>query len=338
MKSLPEEKATPDPQQAAVRGKTEAAAGKYARLGYKRLILDYHYSEFVPHTLANANSKEIVDAMAYLGVDSLLLYAKDCWGIVYHDTRISHKHANVRCDLFGEVSRGLLKRGIRTIGYFQVGWEELTARAHPEWRVVNASGGPVRDGGTDPTAGKWTWLCLNTPYREYALAQIQELIANYDMEALFLDCILYWPGASNCYCDCCQELWRGQYGAEIPKPFSPEDTARYMDFFARNTERFYAQVKDIIKAAGKDIWLTHNPEAASFVQPPTMAFSMVWTTMWSWRSTHSDATSSVRAISPSCSGRGSAEGKSNSSATGTTAYGISRSSPPSPCNGRRPQA
>lgn len=79
---------------------------KYSVLGYKRLILDYHFSEFNPDTLINANAREIVDAMVSLGVDSLLLYAKDHWGNIYHHTETGHRHRNVQFDLFGQVLSG----------------------------------------------------------------------------------------------------------------------------------------------------------------------------------------------------------------------------------------
>lgn len=231
---------------------------KYARLGYKRVILDYHYSEFVPETLVDADPKAIVDAMAYLGLDSLLLYAKDQWGNVYHDTKISHRHKNVPYDLFGQVSKGLKEKGIETIAYFTVNWDEGAARAHPEWKVMDAHGGRVLDGGGEPTAARWAFLCLNTPYREYAIEQVRELVDNYDIAALFLDIILYWPGANECYCPCCQQRWREQYGSDIPKVFTPETQARYLDFITETLRGFHLQVKDIIEASGKDIWTTHN--------------------------------------------------------------------------------
>lgn len=231
---------------------------KYARLGYKRLILDYHYSEYVPHTLEKADPQEIVDAMDYLGIDSLLLYAKDQWGNVYHRTKISHQHKNVPYDLFGQVSQGLKQKGIETISYFTVCWDEGAARAHPEWKVVSRTGGPVLDGGDDPVAARWAFLCLNTPYREYVLTQARELVENYDMGALFLDIILYWPGANDCYCPYCQEKWRAKYGQDIPISFTPEDTARYVDFMTETLAGFCIQVSDIIKSSRKDIWLTHN--------------------------------------------------------------------------------
>ncbi|NKQ36594.1 MAG: hypothetical protein HF973_13395, partial [Chloroflexi bacterium] len=49
-------------------------------LGYKRLIIDYHFSDFVPGTLAQADAAGTVAACLETGADSVLVYAKDHWG------------------------------------------------------------------------------------------------------------------------------------------------------------------------------------------------------------------------------------------------------------------
>lgn len=238
---------------------TDRPEAKYDRLGYKRLILDYHYSEFVPYTLENANADDIINAMDYLGIDSLLLYAKDQWGNVYHKTESGHNHMNVPFDLFGQVSRGLKAKGIETIAYLTVNWDEGAARAHPEWQVADANGRvPRMQYEPEDTGAKWAFLCLNTGYRGHVLAQVRELVENYDMAALFLDILLYQPGACDCYCPACQAKWRERYGGEIPRSFTAHDRARYLDMITDTFDAFYREVKAIIEATGKDIWTTHN--------------------------------------------------------------------------------
>src|SRR5262245_13951214 len=85
----------------------------HSLLGYKRMILDYHFSEHNPTTLKNANGARIVEAMKKLGIDSLLLYAKDHWGNCYYATREFKRHRNVPQDLFGEVLEGCHKSNIK---------------------------------------------------------------------------------------------------------------------------------------------------------------------------------------------------------------------------------
>lgn len=49
----------------------EHMGNTYPLLGYKRLILDYHFSEFNPLTLKKANAQEIAEAMVNLGNQAL---------------------------------------------------------------------------------------------------------------------------------------------------------------------------------------------------------------------------------------------------------------------------
>ena len=248
---------------------TRAEGNTYPILGYKRMILDYHFSEFNPITLKNANAKEIVDAMAGLGIDSLLLYSKDHWGNVYHKSTFSHRHRNVPQDLFGEVLAGLKQHGIRVIAYTTVCWDEDSARKHPDWCMVTAAGTPARlvfpREGPD-TYAKWTALCLSTPYRDYFLRQMDELIANYDFDALFLDIVF----AMGCYCPYCQRLWKQKYGEEIPRPLKtegsffgmpalkPADLTRMIAFGHDNVASFIGQVRQIERKYHKSFMLTHN--------------------------------------------------------------------------------
>jgi len=233
-------------------------AMKYGTLGYKRLILDYHFSEFNPVTLENANAAEIVDAMKRLGVDSLLLYAKDHWGNIYHATNRGHMHRNVQFDLFGQVLEGLKEAGIRTIAYTTVCWDELAAREHPEWRVLDADGKPMRLGTDEDTHAKWTLLCVNSGYREYFLEQVREMAEKYEFAALFLDILMYWNGETTCYCANCRQAWQERYGGDIPRELGPEDAARYLDLVTDLQRDFYRAVRETVRAAGRDVLFTHN--------------------------------------------------------------------------------
>lgn len=231
---------------------------KYDTLGYKRLILDYHFSEFNPVTLENADADEIVEAMKRLKIDSLLLYAKDHWGNIYHETDRGHMHRNVQFDLFGRVLEGLKEAGIETIAYTTVCWDEQAAREHPEWCARDADGKPMRLGSDEDTHAKWTLLCVNTGYRGYFLEQVRELAEKYDFAALFLDILMYWSGETTCYCANCRRLWKERHGGAIPREPGREDAARYLDMVTDLQRDFYRAVRETVRAAGRDVLFTHN--------------------------------------------------------------------------------
>ncbi len=228
----------------------------YDLLGYKRLIVDYHFSDFVPGTLAQANAGDYVAAAADLGVDSVLVYAKDHWGHCYYATPTYPRHPNVPQDLFGQVLDGLRQRGMTGYAYFSVGWDEHAVRSHPEWAMRDAAGAPIRRGAPadDRITGRWTYLCINSPYREYALHQIREIVAGYDFPALFLDILFLNPARQVCHCAACQALWACAHAEPLPTTFTPA----YIQFAIAALGRFHRDAKAVIAAAGKTVQTTHN--------------------------------------------------------------------------------
>ena len=84
------------------------------KLGYKRIILDYHFSAFLPQTLTRVDPEDYVRQMKAAGVEAFLVYAKDHWGNVYHKTSISPRHPNAPADLFGTLLKLCRREGIRT--------------------------------------------------------------------------------------------------------------------------------------------------------------------------------------------------------------------------------
>ena len=228
----------------------------YDLLGYKRLIVDYHFSDFVPGTLAQANAGDYVAAAAALGVDSVLVYAKDHWGHCYYATPTYPRHPNVPQDLFGQVLDGLRPRGMTGYAYFSVGWDEHAVRSHPEWAMRDAWGMPLRRGAPDDDhiTGRWTYLCINSPYRDYALNQIREIVAGYDFPALFLDILFLNPARQVCHCAHCQARWGRDHTEPLPTSFTPA----YVQFAVAALGRFHRDAKAVIATAGKAIQTTHN--------------------------------------------------------------------------------
>lgn len=238
--------------------RSQPEGSTYILEGYKRMILDYHFSEFNPTTLENANATAIVDTMTKLKIDSMLLYAKDHWGNCYFATKKFKRHRNVSQDLFGEVLDGLHQNNIKVTAYYSVGWDEYASRHNPDWILRDKEGKPcqLEYYKTHPYYARWTFLCINSPYRDYSLAELKEVISRYNFEALFLDIFGRFPW---CYCRYCKALWRKRYGDEIPQEITPLQIARLLDFQKNVTfRRYYEAVHRILKANHKLIPTTHN--------------------------------------------------------------------------------
>ncbi len=230
----------------------------YDRLGYKRLIVDYHFSAFVPGTLSKASAGDYVAACASTGADAVLIYAKDHWGHCYYATDTFPRHPNVPQDLFGEVLTGLKARGLTGYAYFSVGWDEQAARANPDWAMRGADGRPLRRRApaADQVTGRWTYLCVNSPYRDYALAQIAEILQGYPFPALFLDILFLNTSGHVCHCEHCRARWALEHTEALPSAFTPA----YLDFAIETLGRFQRDVKRLAARTGRkaQIEITHN--------------------------------------------------------------------------------
>ena len=244
------------------------------RLGYKRIILDYHFSEFLPETLSAVDPREYVERMKDAGIEAFLVYAKDHWGNVYHRTSVSHQHRNAPEDLFGDLLRLCRENGIAPYAYTTVLWDEHSARGHPEWLAVDPEGNPVTQGSV------WHTLCVNTPYRDFFYRQLDELAANYDFDVLFVDILFYFANGIHCYCDACRPLWREMYGSEMPAPMTPADRLRYTRFRDAFYRDFYAGIRRILALHGKeDCLVTHNhggtdPSLPTYIGKETEPFGL----------------------------------------------------------------
>jgi len=224
-------------------------------LGYKWVILDYHFSEYPHNVLVNAdsNAEAYVKAAIDAGVDIYNVYAKDHWGNVYYDSKFGHKHKNVKSDLLGRILKEAKKRGLKTAVFFSVCWDEYNSRLNPDWVALDEEGKPRR---WYPTG--WTFLCINSPYRDYTFNQMNELVQNYDFDAIFLDDFNNQLGVNTpCYCRHCQKLWKAEYGYDLPKNLVGIEKAKYLDFRDTFFRRYLNEISSVIKSSGKNIQFSH---------------------------------------------------------------------------------
>ena len=224
------------------------------RMGYKRLCLDFHFSEYPDGVLSKADAKNYIGTLKKNGGEAVLAFVRDHWGNHYYNTTKYHRHPKVNHDLFGEVVAEADKQGIDVIAYLSIGWNEFAARAHPDWHMVSSSG------VTNHHAGNWTTLCVNTPYGQQTLEQMSELCGKYRFKGIWIDIVQYsFSTNAPCYCAGCQKLWReAGYGDSIPNPLDGEVRARYLDFRDVFLRRYVEAARNAVKAAQPDVLFTHN--------------------------------------------------------------------------------
>src|SRR6202043_3552912 len=87
-------------------------------------------------------------------------------------------------------------------------YDDWAFKFHPDWRCAPEGGdAPIR-------SSRHAYVCPNTPYREYTVAALRELVGNYDFEGIFID-MTFW--GTICYCPYCVARFWKEEKAEPPR-------------------------------------------------------------------------------------------------------------------------
>lgn len=241
-----------------------AAAGKkgqtYSQLGYKIYILDFQNSDLDPDTLKNADAEKLGEAMAEMGIDSALVYANNVFGLTFFNSQYAPKLKNAPDDFLGQWLEACRKHKIKTVMYHAVYWQEWLAVQHPEWALQDASGKPVRFtvGTPENPEAVVTYLCLNSPFREYYMKQVKEIADRYTFDSWFVD-EYFFVKYMVCYNPHCVAKWRARTGLDLPNPVPDELYPRYLDFMADTYNSFQREIIEVLHASGhQNVVVTHN--------------------------------------------------------------------------------
>jgi hypothetical protein len=162
-------------------------------------------------------------------------------------------------DYFGEQVAACRKRGIRVMAYYSLSLDSLVGSEHPEWRIRDLSG---RVPPVDyRNFSHYHWLCLNSPYGEFAVNQLEEVVRNYEVEGAWID-ILYLPGHRSelqeevCFCDHCHRQYDEWFHGE--HLVDAAGTPRHDQFRALTYRHFLARLKTMLMAQERPLLLTFN--------------------------------------------------------------------------------
>ncbi|MCL6457072.1 MAG: beta-galactosidase trimerization domain-containing protein [Gorillibacterium sp.] len=195
---------------------------------FRQVHLDFHTSEHIPAIGAQFDKVQFQSMLKLGHVDSITIFSKCHHGWSYHPTSVSVQHPNLTFDLLGAQIEAAHEIDVKTPVYISAGLDEKLARLHPEWliRKPNEETVWVRD---FLTAG-YHEFCFNSPYLDVLVAQIEEVVQNYDADGIFLDIV----GIRECYCQNCIRSAR-------ERGINPLDKAEmyvlWEETYARYTER-----------------------------------------------------------------------------------------------------
>lgn len=167
---------------------------------FRQVNLDFHTSEKIHNIGVNFNKIKFQEALKRGHIDSVTLFSKCHHGWAYHPSNANQIHPHLNFDLLGAQIEAAHEIGVKTPVYISAGFDEKIALVHPEWLVRNKNESTIWT--PDFTEAGYHKFCMNSPYLDYLISQIEEVCRNYDADGIFLDIVCVQP----CYChNCIQE-------------------------------------------------------------------------------------------------------------------------------------
>lgn len=160
---------------------------------FRQIHLDFHTSEKIPGVGSRFDKSQFQDALRRGHVDSVTVFSKCHHGWAYHPSVANEMHPTLKFDLLGAEIEAAHEIGVKTPVYISAGFDEKMARRHPEWLRRK------KDDQIDWTIPGYHEFCMNSPYLDYLVAQVEEVVQNYYCDGIFLDIV----GVRVCYCQNC---------------------------------------------------------------------------------------------------------------------------------------
>ncbi len=211
----------------------------------KRAIhLDFHTMPGIYNFNENWDAKAFAKILKDAKVKYINAFAKCNLGFAYYPTEIGIPYPGMKGDMFGDLLRECHRNDIGVSAYLNVGLDHEHARKHRDWCILNKDGQVIYG---DKTANFFRNMCYNTGYRDYIIGMIREVLDNYDVDGIFLDCMLPRP----CYGDECLE-------AIAAKGLDPLDDANVIAYSKETLINFSREVKKLV-GDGKYLCLNGMP-------------------------------------------------------------------------------
>ena len=158
------------------------------RLRMRQVHLDFHTPGSIPDVGEDFDPEAFAATAKAAHVDSMTVFSRCHHGYSYHPTDVGTMHPGLSFDLLGAQIDALHKAGIRAPVYMTVGWDELSADAHPDWLQVDRQGQVAYQRPSDRSS--WRFLDFASPYVDYVLACTEEVLQRYGpVDGLFFDII-----------------------------------------------------------------------------------------------------------------------------------------------------
>lgn len=156
---------------------------------------------------------------------------------------------------WGSYSEKIREAGIISFPIAASGWS-IPESKKPEWSFRKNDGSP-----------KGNFVCWNSPFKDYVVDQMEELVRNQPVDGFMLDA-LWWGTMGTdrtdwCCCLFCERAYKEKFGTEMPKlidwdSMDPSLIKRCIEWRRDSLEEVSTRIRDRVKAIRPDIVLNFH--------------------------------------------------------------------------------
>ncbi len=212
-------------------------------LRYRQIHLDFHTSEAIDGIGERFNKEQFQAALKAAHVDSITVFSKCHHGWAYHPSKANVMHPGLKFDLLGAQLEACKEIDVKAPVYISGGYDQKYAVEHPGYvRKLTPDAG--HDFLNQPG---YKLLCFSTPYLDYLIAQVEEVMELYNPCGIFIDIV----APRICYCQACLKSMR-ELGLD---PHNPADVKKHGDIVYIN---YCKRVEEAVRKYNPDTTIFHN--------------------------------------------------------------------------------
>ncbi|MFQ6079738.1 MAG: alpha-L-fucosidase, partial [Thermodesulfobacteriota bacterium] len=217
------------------------------------------------------NAESTVQAFKDAGATGIAFYDKWHDGLIPHATRLTG--FKTERDLVGDTIRAAKKCNMASVVVYSVGLDYNPQRRFLEWSCRDSEGNPL--GLAFPS----DWKSFHSPYRQYVIDQLVEIVREYGpLEGLFLDlfiqpspyeplCRIIRPRPRVSHDAYTREAFRVRFG----KPLEQATSEEIQDFVLETLRDFLSEIREKVSEVQPDISFTWNGAGMNDIVQPKKA-------------------------------------------------------------------
>jgi len=212
---------------------------------FRQVHLDFHTSEAIRGIGKHFRKEQFQEMLKKGHVDSITVFSKCHHGWAYHPSEANETHPELDFDLLGAMIEAAHEIGVNTPVYLSAGLDEKLARRRTEWLIRGQD--ERTNWARDFLTPGYHQFCMNTPYLDVLVAQIEEVVTRYDADGIFLDIV----GIRECYCQHCVASIRAEGG-------DPRDKAAMKKLWERTYLNYARRTNEAVHKHKPGLPVFHN--------------------------------------------------------------------------------